>query len=123
MAALANEPENTPRSTAHMSEKLHIPLPFLHQIAHTLMQSGLIKATPGPHGGLRLNRDAQEITVLDVVEALEGPIAIAPTNDNGYASNGNPNTAVWDDLQGIITDKLKTFPLQQLANDFFKSEN
>ncbi len=54
MVALANEDKNTPKPTAQLAESLNIPLPFLHQIGHTLMQAGLIKASPGPRGGLRL---------------------------------------------------------------------
>ena len=56
MLALASEVDGGSKSTALIAEKLNIPLPFLHQIAHTLQQNGLIKATPGPRGGLRLGQ-------------------------------------------------------------------
>ena len=52
MVALAAPGTELPIPSAQLSEQLQIPLPFLHQIAHTLMQSGLIKASPGPRGGL-----------------------------------------------------------------------
>ena len=51
MVALAKEENNHPKPTAQLSKALDIPLPFLHQIGHTLMQSGFIKASPGPKGG------------------------------------------------------------------------
>ena len=53
MIALAGEPENRAQATATLAEKLQIPLPFLHQIGRSLIQGRLIKATPGPHRGLR----------------------------------------------------------------------
>ena len=58
MIALAADTEGRPQPSAQLAKKLQIPLPFLHQIAHTLMQSGLIKASPGPRGGLRINPPA-----------------------------------------------------------------
>ena len=48
MIALAHNETNAPQATAVLSEQLHIPLPFLHQIGRALIQGGLIKATPGP---------------------------------------------------------------------------
>src|SRR5512140_2589228 len=81
MIALAQEPDNRPQATAILSEKLQIPLPFLHQIGRSLIQGRLIKATPGPHGGLRLNMPAEEITLLQIVETLEGPVCISPGPD------------------------------------------
>jgi len=46
MIALAANGSERPIPSARLSEQLDIPLPFLHQIAHTLMQAGLIKALP-----------------------------------------------------------------------------
>ena len=79
MIALANDADNKPQSTASLAEKLQIPLPFLHQIGHMLMQAGMIKASPGPHGGVRLNRPAGTITILQIVEILEGPVSFHPS--------------------------------------------
>lgn len=45
MVALSRETENQPLATATLAERLSIPLPFLHQIGHALMQAGLIKST------------------------------------------------------------------------------
>ena len=54
MVALAFNKDNQSIATSKYAEQLEIPLPFLHQIAHALQLNGLIKATPGPKGGLRL---------------------------------------------------------------------
>lgn len=111
MIALGAESENRPQSTASLAEKLQIPLPFLHQIGHTLMQAGLIKATPGPRGGLRLNQPADCITVLQIIETLEGKITVNPETENG-----NPAAQViWDDLQRKITEDLGQTRLDQLS--------
>ena len=76
MTALAEDPHNGAKSTASISDKLGIPLPFLHQIAHALTHAKLIDATPGPKGGIRLNRQASDISILDIAIALDGPISL-----------------------------------------------
>lgn len=121
MAALAAVKENVPQSTASLANGLQMPLPFMHQIAHALMQAGLIKATPGPRGGLRLNQPAKDITVLQIAEALEGPIMLNPClgdNNNGCFRQENcvPRT-VWDDLQQKIVLQLASVTLDSLVCD------
>lgn len=113
MVALAAEEDNRAQSTASLAKKLQIPLPFLHQIGHTLMQAGIIKATPGPRGGLRLNQPAESISVLDIVETLEGKIAVNPQTED--VSNGQ-NQVVWSELQGNIVQYLAKINLSQLKD-------
>ena len=50
-----------------------LPEAYLAKHLKALSQAGLLIATPGPSGGFRLARAAGEITVLDVVDAIEGP--------------------------------------------------
>lgn len=119
MIALAADEADHAQPSAQLSEKLHIPLPFLHQIAHSLMQSGMIKASPGPRGGLRLNGDANSITVLKIAEVLEGPIYVTPCLDCSDSCPRQDDCAsqyMWDDLQGKIMDHLGGYTLQALAN-------
>src|SRR5512145_826129 len=101
MIALASEPENRAQATANLADKLQIPLPFLHQIGRSLIQGRLIKATPGPHGGLRLNLAAEEITLLQIVETLEGPVCISPCLDGEPCSRQETcsTNSVWSELQ------------------------
>src|SRR5512138_2143758 len=76
LMALAETSETGPQATALLAERLDIPLAFLHQIGRSLIQAGLIKASPGPGGGLRLNRAPEEISLRHVLEVLEGPIRL-----------------------------------------------
>lgn len=119
MIALATSEDDRPVASARLSEQLQIPLPFLHQIAHTLMQSGLIKASPGPRGGLRLNSPADTITVLKIAEVLEGPINITPgveVNDNTCVRQESCATqSMWDDMQSKIINYMVTHTLDTLV--------
>ena len=124
MVALARETESRLLATATLSERLNIPLPFLHQIGHVLMQAGLIKALPGPKGGLRLSRSAGSITVLNVVEAIEGNVELNPNPMNINRTNrdgGDTIAPVWEDLQSKILNYLDGITLEQLlAVDLFQ---
>ncbi len=118
MIALANDPEGKPQSTASLAEKLQIPLPFLHQIGHMLMQAGLIKASPGPHGGVRLNRTPDSISALQIVEVLEGPVSLHPCPDcNDQCSRLDACSAqfTWNDLQQTVISYLTNVHLDVLA--------
>lgn len=118
MIALASNTSGRPIPSAQLSESLNIPLPFLHQIAHTLMQSGLIKATPGPRGGLRLNHPPKNITVLKIAEVLEGPICLTPCLEDPEDCPRNEictSRLMWEELQNNITAYLSSTNLEKLA--------
>ena len=119
MITLASDPENRPQATAALAKDLSIPLPFLHQIGHTLMQAGLVKATPGPKGGLRLNQPIESITVLTISEALEGPLCVNQCincdvtcpHDNQCAQK-----MLWNELQESIIEYLQSITLASLVD-------
>lgn len=113
MVALAVDAGDKAQSTASLAEKLQIPLPFLHQIGHTLMQAGLIKATPGPRGGLRLNQPADSISVLQIVETLEGKVDVDPNPD--CESDQSCTALIWNELQEKIISYLGDIRLEQLV--------
>lgn len=118
MVALAKESEGKPIPTARLSEILEIPLPFLHQIGHSLMQAGLIKASPGPRGGIRLSQAASEISVLQIAESLEGKICL-----NSCLSEGDVCQKIddcnarnmWSTMQDQIVNFLGGINLDLLA--------
>jgi len=57
-----------------ISKTWEIPESFLRKIAHSLIKAGLVYSTRGINGGLSLTRSADSITLLDIVEAVEGKI-------------------------------------------------
>ena len=121
MAALAEDPDNTAKSTASLSGMLEIPLPFLHQIAHALMHAKLIKATPGPKGGLRLNRSPQEISALNIAEALDGPISINLCTDHHNGGCAKQEVCrskdLWCSIENKIIQDLASVSLDKITNN------
>jgi Rrf2 family protein len=64
-------------NTKEVAEEYHIPLELLAKVLQTLAKQGLIESQNGPKGGYGLARRANEITIAQVLEAIEGPLAIA----------------------------------------------
>lgn len=64
-----------PVALGALAEAENLPLSYLEHLVAKLRQAGLVSSVRGAHGGYRLTREASEITMLEVVEALEGPIA------------------------------------------------
>jgi Rrf2 family protein len=124
MVALAKEEGNLPQPTAKLAKNLEIPLPFLHQIGHTLMQSGLINASPGPKGGLKLNVPSNDVSVLNIAEALEGPICLNNCLSSGDECSRQDQCSaqtMWSSIQNQIITQLGNTTLNDLASQEMNS--
>lgn len=71
-SVLAVVPAGRVLPAARLAEYHGVPGPYLAKQLQALSQAGIVESTPGPKGGYRLARSAAEITVLDVVVAIEG---------------------------------------------------
>lgn len=56
-----------------ISEAMHIPRGFLPQVFGDLVRAGLVRAYQGKQGGYKLHKEPSEITLLEVIESVEGP--------------------------------------------------
>ncbi len=93
--------------------------PYLEQIAIRLKDAGLVVGKRGPGGGYTLARSAAEITVKDVVEAVEGPLALVPClGEKGMceASHACASQAIWRTLQNRISETLAETTVASLVN-------
>ena len=73
---LAALPDGERASTQEIAERQDIPAPFLAKIISQLSLSGLVNTHRGAGGGVRLARPASEINLLQVIEALDGPVRL-----------------------------------------------
>ncbi len=71
-AVLAGLPEDRRLSTRTLAEFHGVPKEYLSKALQALSQAGIVSGTLGPTGGYRLAKSAEDITFLDVVEAVEG---------------------------------------------------
>jgi len=75
--ALSREGENARLSTANIQKNMQIPASFLHRIIASLARKNIVKTFPGREGGVQLARSPEEITLLDIYEAVEGPVQLS----------------------------------------------
>lgn len=75
MTELAQADESVLNAAA-LAARSHLPAPSVSKILQLLLKSGLLESVRGAGGGYRLTRDASEVSIRDIIVALEGPIAI-----------------------------------------------
>src|SRR5919109_3853855 len=60
-------------TAAHLAAFYDLPAAYLNKQIQALVRAGIASSVPGPHGGFRLARPPEQISLLDVVTAIEGP--------------------------------------------------
>jgi Rrf2 family protein len=89
-------------STSTVAQEQHIPPSFLAKIISQLSIAGLLHTSRGAHGGVTLARHPKDITMLEVIEAIDGPIQLNKcVGESGVCSfeDNCPIKAVWCDAQ------------------------
>ncbi len=110
---LAGKPKGEVVEAHEIARQQVIPTRFLLKIMPSLIKGGIVKSQRGIGGGYYLAKDPRDITLLDVVEAVEGPVTINRClADDGYCSRqGIPNCQVHNalaDIQEKLVEELKS---------------
>jgi len=82
MIFLASQPPERTVPFKEIARRMEVPQDFLAKILKTLVEQGLARSTRGAHGGYQLSRPAREISFLDVIEAVEGPVVVNVCQDH-----------------------------------------
>ena len=92
-----------------------LPKQYLTKIFASLAKADLVTAVRGKRGGYRLNRRPDQITVLEIVEAVEGPIVLnfCQHKPPRCEQKNCPIRPVWGELQKVIREKLGGLTLGQ----------
>ena len=126
MVELGRDQRDQPLSLASIAEAENLPLSYMEHLVARLRQAGLVESTRGARGGYSLGRDPAEITMLEVVEALEGPIVpmecfeAEPTGKvqcSHLAPEDGPcaTRLLWTRVHGGVTDALRETTLSDLV--------
>jgi Rrf2 family protein len=120
MLTLALRPHGERVSTQQLQRETLVPLAFLQRLVASLRRAGLLLAYPGKNGGLQLARPATHITVLDIHEAIEGPVDLSDcVRDPATCplSEPCPVRPRWGRLEAVIVKELRATTLAQLARE------
>ena len=98
-----------------------IPLPFLSQILQTLVNGKIILSTRGPSGGYVLARPANKMTLLEVINLLQGPVMPRYCVDAGLAESCDRAESctlmnVWERLRDAGEDVLRNISLEDVSD-------
>ncbi len=104
-------------STSQIAEEKEIPLSFLAKIIAQLSVAGLLQTMRGARGGVALARLPDEISLLEVVEAIDGPIILNECVNDSYkcSQHGCPMRPIWQDAQADLVERLRTTTFGQLV--------
>ena len=107
-------------SASELAAETGLPAPTVQKLVSKLTAAGLLRSIRGAKGGLQLARPAAAITLADIVEAIEGPIALAACVEAGsHECDLQPHCAVrphWGVVNNAVRGALAGIPLTQLTH-------
>ena len=115
-------------SARDLAGRLHLPLPVLRNILKLLTRRGMLRSEQGSQGGYRLARPPAEISVAEVVDAIEGRPKLARCCDAGVGNGGEcdlvnncPIVRPMRKVHGLMTGMLERLTVADLvANTFLE---
>ncbi len=119
MMHLGSLPDGGVALKDEIAQAQNIPPSFMAKILRKLVKAGMLRSARGVNGGFGLQRPASEIHLLEVVEAIEGPIQLtdcAPDPDHCTLSHDCPVSGVWLEVQRQMTTILRETTLEALLS-------
>ena len=117
---LASSPAGTSSTARQIAARYDIPVEFMAKVLQRLAKHGLLASHQGKRGGYLLGRPAAEISVADVIRAIEGPVMVTACTDVNETcdqySKCNVRDPLWR-LKDRIIQALTSFTIDELARD------
>jgi len=121
MAAAARHCGGARVSAADLAAETRLPAPTVQKLVSRLSKAGLLRSSRGVGGGLQLARPAAAITLADIVEAVEGPIALTSCVEEGRhdctLEDACAMRAHWPGVIEALRGGQANVPLTQLAKE------
>jgi Rrf2 family protein len=118
-AELATTESAGPLKAERIAEAQEIPIKFLETILLELKHAGIVRSQRGPDGGYTLARPSSDISIADVIRAVDGPLANVrgdrPENIS-YRGAAQHLTDVWIAVRAALRDLLETTSLADLRD-------
>ncbi len=115
---LSRQPFKKVSFVNEISEEYKIPRSFLAKILQKLVKAKIVRSYRGVKGGFSLARQARDITVLDVLEAIEGKLALnicVSDKKKCIFSKHCPSHLLWMNVQARVVDTLKKANFDDLS--------
>lgn len=120
LVTLAGMRTDQPMSIQSIADEESLPAKFLEGIMADLKRAGFVRSRRGASGGYLLARPASEITLLEVVRHLDGPVAPLPYEDRSGTDSPTPRQEafgpVWLEIRESTLRVLQRYTLQSIAD-------
>jgi Rrf2 family cysteine metabolism transcriptional repressor len=117
---LAMQEGSGPIHAKSIARRQGIPARFLEQVLHAMKKAGLVSSQRGAQGGYVLSRKPSDVSVAEILEALEGPV-LRMTELNGRAHGASPSGTllgkVWDRVHEAERHVLEGITVEELAGE------
>src|SRR5579875_1500955 len=116
----ANSADEKPVKAERIANAQDIPLNFLENILGELRHAGIVRSHRGAEGGFRLAKPAAEVTVADVIRAVEGPLASVrggPPEDAQYGGAAAALPRVWIAVRANLRRVVEQVTIADIAAD------
>ncbi|MFC1758552.1 RrF2 family transcriptional regulator [Planctomycetota bacterium] len=112
---LAKADSETPVPCSRLAADGEMPERFLLQILRNLVTHGILKSTRGVEGGYKLARRPEKISILDVIEAIEGPLSSESAIVNGLDETARENLrATLETVAATVRKQFESVSLSQI---------
>ncbi len=118
MTNMVIKDEKAMYTAKELSEVTNVPLPTVTRILKMLSNGELLNSQRGPQGGYSLTRNAKDISVAEVIEAMEGPISLAECASDDCGCSYEANCAVgkpWQKINKAIREVLQSISLAEMG--------
>ena len=120
---IARHPERLTRNAPELATAARLPLPTVSKILKILARERLLIPHRGAKGGFSLARRPEDITIADVINALEGPIALTECSAHGPERCGIetscPVSSNWRRINRAVREALSGITLAEMAAPLF----
>jgi FeS assembly SUF system regulator len=115
LAHMANHDLELLHNAKDLSAAIGIPLPTVSKVLKILTQGGILRSHQGSKGGYSLSRPAREISAAEIIEAVEGPVAITDCSSADGCERNCVVSSSWQRVNSAVTDTLKELTLADMA--------
>ena len=118
LTALAAGPERV-HSAAELAEQAGLEVTTVAKLLKPLAQAGLVAGFRGAHGGYRLARDAWQISLIEIVEAMEGPLGMTECSVHAGTCGIESSCGVranWRRINDVVIDALRGVSLADMLS-------
>jgi len=124
MVDLATRGGTAPVTLAGISERQDISLSYLEQLFGKLRRHNIVESVRGPGGGYYLARPGSQITIADIISAVDEPMDATNCEGKGDCKDGKPCSthALWYGLNEVLQAYLSSVTLQQLVDKHMQEQ-